>query len=395
MTKRVDSNLLYELKAFGAEGIEKCINCGNCTAICSMTTSGDDRFPRQILRLAQLGMKEEILGSKEIWMCYNCGQCSDTCPQQAEPANSMAAARLYAISNYSPFKVGSLFSKWPIVGGLITFLMVLFFGVFIYAEGQTMDTDRLRLFEFVSRDFIHITGLIVMILVALISLITIFTMIYKIFRLNQLSFSSIFKGSNMNAFKAFWEAVMVQALFQKRYREECESKDKPKYWFFSKWFTHAATMWGFLGLLLATVLNFLLDVLGVKATGTFVPLWYPTRLIGTLSGILFLYGVSVLIYKRLFSVDKSHSLSRPSDWLFLVLLFLSGASGFLIEIALYLPGAPMWGYWVFLFHISVSIVLLLLLPFTKFAHALYRTVALYIQALKPVQVVKDASSETA
>jgi nitrate reductase gamma subunit len=58
-------------------------------------------------------------------------------------------------------------------------------------------------------------------------------------------------------------------------------------------------------------------------------------------------------------------------------------SGFVIEIALYLPGAPLWGYWIFLFHVAVSIALLLLLPFTKFAHALYRIVALYIRALKP------------
>jgi len=393
MTKRVDSDLLYELKAYGAAGAEKCINCGNCTAICSMTTSENDRFPRQIVRLAQLGLKDEILGSKEIWMCFNCGQCSETCPQQAEPANFMGAARQYAISNYSPFKIGELFGKRPVWGSLIVIALVSFFMLFFYSERQVMDVNSLRLFGFITRDLIHITGLIVMIVIALISLITIATMISKIFKQNGLGFSSFFKGSNLNVWRAFWEAVFVQSLGQKRYREECESQDKPRHWFFSKWFVHAATMWGFLGLLLATVLNFLLDILGVKATGTFVPIWYPTRLIGTLSGLLFIYGVSVLLYKRIRSVDKSHSFSRPSDWIFLILLLLSGLSGFLIEIAIYLPGAPLWGYWVFLFHMSVSIVLILLLPFTKFAHALYRIVALYIQALKPVPVTSNATAE--
>jgi nitrate reductase gamma subunit len=114
-----------------------------------------------------------------------------------------------------------------------------------------------------------------------------------------------------------------------------------------------------------------------------VPIWYPTRLIGTLSGVLFMYGSSVLLYKRWRAVDKAHSFSRPSDWIFLMLLWLSGATGFVIEIALYLPGAPTWGYWTFIFHVAVSITLLLLLPFTKFAHAIYRIVALYIHALKP------------
>jgi nitrate reductase gamma subunit len=143
-------------------------------------------------------------------------------------------------------------------------------------------------------------------------------------------------------------------------------------------------MWGFLGLLFATVLNYLLDIVGVKATGTSVPLWYPTRLIGTLSGLLFMYGVSILIYRRCRATDKAHGLSRSSDWIFLILLWFSGLTGFIIEIALYLPGAPTWGYWMFIFHVAVSMTLLLLLPFTKFAHAIYRIVALYIQALKPV-----------
>jgi len=76
----------------------------------------------------------------------------------------------------------------------------------------------------------------------------------------------------------------------------------------------------------------------------------------------------------------------------LALLWLSGITGFIIEFALYLPGAPRWGYWMFIFHVAVSITLLLLLPFTKFAHAIYRTVALFVHELKPVPAA-DASPE--
>jgi hypothetical protein len=54
----------------------------------------------------------------------------------------------------------------------------------------------------------------------------------------------------------------------------------------------------------------------------------------------------------------------------------------------------MWGYWMFIFHVAVSITLLLLLPFTKFAHAIYRIVALYIHALKPVGNREAASGLT-
>ena len=74
------------------------------------------------------------------------------------------------------------------------------------------------------------------------------------------------------------------------------------------------------------------------------------------------------------------------------MLWCAGVTGFIVELALYLPQAPIWGYWVFLFHVSVSITLLLLLPFTKFAHSLYRIVALYLHALKPVPVHEAATA---
>jgi quinone-modifying oxidoreductase, subunit QmoC len=383
MTRRVDPELLYELKEFGAVGLEKCTNCGNCTAICSMVTE-DDRFPRHMIRLAQLGLKDELLGSKELWLCYNCGDCSETCPQQAEPANLMAAARCYAISHYAPLKIGELFCSRPLLGGFIAGLMVLFFSLFIYSGHQTMPTEALKLFGFIPYELIHNVGLAAMFLIGLVSLVTILTMISRIAKVNHLSFRDFVNGYQMNWLQAFWDAVVVQSLGQKRYREECETPENRQVWYLSKWFVHAATMWGFLGLLLATALDFLLDIIGVKATGTFVPLWYPTRLIGTLSGLLFLYGVSILLFKRWRAVDKAHSFSRPADWIFLTLLWFSGMTGFIIEIALYLPGAPKWGYWMFIFHVAVSITLLLLLPFTKFAHAIYRIVALYVHALKPV-----------
>jgi hypothetical protein len=37
--------------------------------------------------------------------------------------------------------------------------------------------------------------------------------------------------------------------------------------------------------------------------------------------------------------------------------------------------------------------MLLLIPFTKFAHAVYRTVALFIYSLKPMPKAKMASAE--
>jgi len=394
MAARVDPNLLGEIKQFGAVGIEKCINCGNCTAVCSLT-SAEDHFPRQMIRLAQLGMKYKLLGSKELWLCYNCGDCSETCPQQAEPANFMAAARCYAITNYDPIGFGRFVCKTPLFGGLIVSLMVLFFGIFMYAERESVSSQSLKLFDFIPFEWIHNVGLIVMIFIGLVSLVTIFNMMYRIAKVNHLSYKNFFNGARMNWAKAFWDAVMVQSLGQKRYREDCEAVENRGPWYLTKWFVHAATMWGFLGLLLATILNYVFDIVGLKPTGTAVPIWYPVRLLGTISGLLFVYGVSVLIYRRWKAPDKAHSYSRPSDWIFLIMLWMSGVTGFVLEIALYLPQPPVWGYAMFIVHVAFSMVLVLLLPFTKFAHAIYRIVALYIHALKPVAEATPQQVETA
>ncbi|HMK07773.1 MAG TPA: 4Fe-4S dicluster domain-containing protein [Anaerolineales bacterium] len=383
MSLRLDPQLLSELKQYGALGAERCIQCGNCTAICSLSKD-DDRFPRRLIRLAQLGLKDELLGSKELWLCFNCGDCSETCPQQAEPANLMAAARCYAVAHYAPFRIGELFCRTPLLGGLIATLMALFFGLYLFSKRQVMAPMALKLFGFIPYELIHRVGLAAIILIGFLSVVTILTMASRVARSNHLSARDFFRGAGLGWLAALWEAVVVQSLAQKRYREDCETPENRKAWWKSKWFVHAATMWGFLGLLLATVLDFLLAALNLKAPGTFVPIWYPTRLIGTLSGLLFLYGVSVLLVKRARGVDKAHSASRPSDWLFLTLLTLSGASGFIVEIALYLPGAPAWSYAMFIFHVAISMTLLLLLPFTKFAHAIYRTIALYLHALRPV-----------
>ena len=44
MSVRVDPQFLTEIKKYGAVNVEKCFNCGNCTAICPLSTNERD-FP--------------------------------------------------------------------------------------------------------------------------------------------------------------------------------------------------------------------------------------------------------------------------------------------------------------------------------------------------------------
>jgi len=235
------------------------------------------------------------------------------------------------------------------------------------------------LFEFIPAEVIHDSGVIAGIIIVLVALAGMVNMIIHIRKEKKLP-----KGARLNWFGAMWDTIVVEGLGQSRYRKDCEAYSKEQHWYKKRWFIHAAIMWGFLGLFLATVLDYFLYLLEIKPIGTWVPIWYPVRLLGTLAGVVMMYGVSAAIIRRLKKADETSKNSTPSDWIFLILLWLGGLTGFALEIALYLPQPHAWSYWMLLIHLIVVVELLVLLPFSKFAHVVYRTVALYVYALKPL-----------
>lgn len=378
MSTHVNPGLLPEIEKYGAVNISACFNCGNCTAVCPLSSEGDS-FPRRMIRYAQVGMQDQLLSSKELWMCYYCGECSRTCPRQADPGEFMAASRRYAIAKYDRLGLAKAMYTSPLLSTLLMIVLVLVLAGFMYTVHGPMPTNSLRLFEFVPAGFIHNLGLAVILIVFLAGLSGMINMVVHIGKAGGLP-----KDYRLNWLGALWEAIGVEALGQQRYRQDCETESDQQAWFLQKWFIHASTMWGFLGLLAATVLDYALELLGVKPTGTWVPIWYPVRLLGTVAGLFLVYGVSMLMLRRLRKADETFKRSLVSDWSFLILLWLAGVSGFALEISLYLSQTPVWAYGVMLFHVAIAMELVLLAPVTKFAHAFYRTVALYAHALKPL-----------
>lgn len=85
MTK-VNTKFLSELKKYGAKDFNDCYNCGNCTAVCSLSDE-QNSFPRKMVRASVLGLEDKIQSSLDPWMCYYCGECSTTCPRQANPGD--------------------------------------------------------------------------------------------------------------------------------------------------------------------------------------------------------------------------------------------------------------------------------------------------------------------
>jgi len=88
----------YELKKIpGAEKLMLCFQCGTCTADCPVSRFNESYRPRKILRMAQLGIKDQVLKSDVIWLCAACFTCVDHCPQDVEIASVLRALRNMAV----------------------------------------------------------------------------------------------------------------------------------------------------------------------------------------------------------------------------------------------------------------------------------------------------------
>ena len=381
---RVDLGLYPEIQKFGAADISACFSCGTCSATCPMSQT-DGTFPRRIIRFAQLGMKEQLLSSKELWACYQCGECAETCPTKADPSEFMAATRRYAIASYDRTRLARTMYTRPAVASVLAVLIALFFAAFMYTAHGPMPGEELAIFTFIPEGLIHTMGIVVMVVVLLAGLAGVATMARDIGRKEGVSVRGALgsRSGLARTGRALWTAVGRESLGQVRFREECEADAVAMAvpWYRRRWLVHALVVWGFVGLLAATGLDYGLALIGVKETGTPVPLWYPVRLLGTLAGASLVYGASVLIIDRYRKANRSVTGSTTADWLLLALLWVTAVTGFTIELALYLPSAPVWGYWLFLVHVAVAMELVLLAPFMKLAHAVYRPVALFFVAL--------------
>jgi ferredoxin len=58
-----------------------CLTCGLCASGCP-ATGLEDLDPRKFLRLAALGLDDEILNSDWAWMCTMCMRCVHACPMK-------------------------------------------------------------------------------------------------------------------------------------------------------------------------------------------------------------------------------------------------------------------------------------------------------------------------
>lgn len=94
----LDTNFKYDVADEpGGENIKLCFSCGLCTASCPVAEINPEYNPRKIIRMALLGMREEVLSSGFIWLCTQCYTCQAHCPQNVNFSDVMKALRNMAV----------------------------------------------------------------------------------------------------------------------------------------------------------------------------------------------------------------------------------------------------------------------------------------------------------
>ncbi len=91
--KAMESSFVQEVEKRSEQNVSSCYQCGKCSAGCPICQDMDFS-PNQILRLIQMGLKDEILASSSIWMCASCQTCTTRCPLKIDLAKIMDALRI-------------------------------------------------------------------------------------------------------------------------------------------------------------------------------------------------------------------------------------------------------------------------------------------------------------
>jgi ferredoxin len=380
MSSTVNPDLLLNLKKFGVSDAATCFNCGNCTAVCSLS-SESEQFPRKTIRYLQLGLDNKLIQSPEPWLCYYCGDCSDTCPRQANPGEVMMGLRRYLTSRYDWTGISRLFYTSKVFEVLSILVVATLVGVGFYFFHGPMLTNRVTLNVFAPNTTIEILDLIMLAVLSFLLLSNAFRMSKAVMGNSGdpvLNGGSVF-GIPIRTYLREAKEFVVQFITQKRF-DTCGTRSQR-----TQWIVHLLIMTGY-------SIVFLLVVVGLRffQRDEIYALWHPVRLLGYYATFAILYGVSYAIIGRLKKSKSVYQHTHSTDWAFLILLWLTTFSGILIH-ATRLLEMPLTTYYLYVIHLMIAVPMLVIeVPFAKWTHQLYRPLILYLMKVKASAVKGEA-----
>jgi len=97
-----DPKFVEEIKKMpGRDKLLDCIQCGICAGSCHARFAMD-YSPMQIIKMAHLGLKQDVLSSSTIWICASCYTCASRCPRGLNIPVIMSGFKNMAMKNNVP-----------------------------------------------------------------------------------------------------------------------------------------------------------------------------------------------------------------------------------------------------------------------------------------------------
>ncbi len=367
MSARVDTSLLPELKQYGAVNPEACFNCGTCTATCPLTDSKHP-FPRNGIRLLQLGLRKKLLGSTDPWLCYYCGECSQTCPKGAEPAETMMALRRWLTAQYDRSgHAAKMYTSEKATWLIILRIALMTFGLFalfhVFTGFDRIVTDRVALNVFAPAMMVwafvvfHFAWLGV-----------------RVFRNSIHMFKLVMEEDRsqipLSVYVREFKDFVIHYMTQKRWRD-CNETDR------SRWTKHFLLMSGYI-----TMLVLVVGLLWWFQTDEIYPLYHPQRWLGYYATIVLIYASSEALIGRFRRREELHRFSHHTDWLFPSFILVGAVTGILVHSFRYL-GWPLPTYGMYVVHVMAMVAMLdTEVGIGKWAHMIYRPMAVYLNTVK-------------
>lgn len=351
MSTRVDPNFKNTLQAYGKGNWNECYHCGNCTAVCPISEDGF-LFPRKGVRAIQMGLKDKLAREVDPWLCYYCGECSETCPRDANPGELMMTLRRYLTSVYDWTGLAGLFYKS--LPALIIALVLV--AAAIVGVGFTKNFNTKSVMDFGH----HFERIAVFAVIAIFLLPSIFRMFwYTIIKAN-------IKAPLGTYIRGFW--LLIKHMFTQINTLKCEQNTL-------RWLEHFLVVIGYITLLITTVfLNwFSTDHPFIIYLGYFV------------SGLIFIFTFDFILgrFKKKKEIGK---FSHPTDWLFVIWLFFIGLFAFFTRLFIDTDLINQF-LWLYVIHlIMLAQWALIIVPFGKWTHFLYRSFAIFFAELKKEKI---------
>ena len=89
--------MLESVETGSGEKVSRCFHCRKCTNGCPLAFAMEV-LPNQILRLIQLGLRDEVLRSNTIWICASCQTCTTRCPNDIDITHVMDHLRQQSLA---------------------------------------------------------------------------------------------------------------------------------------------------------------------------------------------------------------------------------------------------------------------------------------------------------